>query len=118
MAARPRHRHCFVGEVLQPLSQRPLVAQALQFAAQRMGDRLGHVGLAQPRELPGELADLGIADADAHGRLRIYTLSIVYAPNSASSRSSSDLRHRRKWSFEEKRREVSGIEAFFERRDM
>ena len=64
----------------QSLTQWPLVALALQFAAQCVNARLSHVGLAQVGELSRELADLGITDADSNGRLRLYKHCISYIP--------------------------------------
>ena len=58
MTTRFRHRHRFIGEVLKAVFERPLAPLSLGFAAQRVGDRLRHVGLAQPGQLPGEPADL------------------------------------------------------------
>ena len=69
---RSRHSRRLAGKLFQTLRERPLIVLALQFAAQRMGDRLGHVGLAQPGEFASQFADLGIANTDAHWTLRLY----------------------------------------------
>ena len=45
-------------ELRKPIRQGTLVALALEFRAQRMRDRLGHIGLAQPGELARQFADL------------------------------------------------------------
>src|ERR1700723_1871589 len=71
-------------ELRKPIRQGTLVALALEFRAQRMRDRLGHIGLAQPGELARQFANLTIADADSHDRSRIYDfLTSVYTPPSS-----------------------------------
>src|SRR5579863_4974593 len=62
-------------ELRKPLTQRPLFTLSLKLTAQRMGDRLGHISVAQFGELTRELTDLRIANADTHGAL-VYTISL------------------------------------------
>src|SRR5580700_5110507 len=64
-------------ELGKPIRQGTLVALALEFRAQRMRDRLCHIGLAQPGEFPRQFANFTIADADAHDSSSIYD-SLTY----------------------------------------